>query len=84
MAPLVLMGQHSLPVFCVGIFLSFLGRLYMESHDGFWAAQIAVNLTGTVALVGIGAMAAWYRDKGRTARVADLPKPSHAGNAKVT
>ena len=28
--PFIVCGQHSLPVFCASIFLSFLGRLVME------------------------------------------------------
>jgi hypothetical protein len=62
-APFVLAGQHSLPVFCAGIFLSFLGRLAMEDNDGIWA-QIWVNLAGAAALVAVAALAAWFREKG--------------------
>ena len=92
--PFIVCGQHSLPVFCSGIFLSFLARLAMEELDGWWV-MAGVNLLGTVALAGVGALAAWYRDKGRPARPdvlvrpdiparADLPEPVHAGNARVT
>lgn len=80
--PFILCGQHSLPVFCSGIFLSFLARLVMEEHEG-WVGQAGVNLAGSVALVGVGALAAWYRQKGRAARPA-LPEVAHAGNARVT
>ena len=80
--PFIVCGQHSLPVFCVGIFLSFLARLAMEEVDG-WVVMAVVNLLGTIALLGIGALAAWYKDKGRPARP-DLPETSHAGNAQVT
>ncbi len=65
-APFILCGQHSLPVFCVGIFLSFLGRLIMEEAIGWWV-QIAVNAAGAVLMVTIGALAAWYREKGKMA-----------------
>jgi hypothetical protein len=65
-APFILCGQHSLPVFCVGIFLSFLGRLIMEEATGWWV-QVAVNAAGGVLLVTVGALAAWYREKGRMA-----------------
>jgi len=65
-APFVLCGQHSLPVFCAGIFLSFLGRLTMEVTDGWWV-QAAVNIAGGMLLVAVGAVAAWYREKGRMA-----------------
>ena len=81
-APVVLCGQHSLPVFCAGIFLSFLGRLFMEAEDGFWAAQMAVNVAGTLALIGVGALSAWYREKGRPRRT-DLHPVSQPDNAKV-
>jgi hypothetical protein len=79
-APFVLMGQHGLPVFCAGIFLSFLGRLALEQSDR-GPMQLAVNLGGLAALVSIGAVAAWYRlrDKGDAAPqrgVALAPEPS--------
>lgn len=80
--PFVLCGQHSLAVFCVGIFLSFLGRLAMEER-GTWAIQAAVNLVGAAALVGVGALATWYQEKGRLARPA-LQTAAHADSAKVT
>ena len=65
-APFVLCGQHSLPVFCVGIFLSFLGRLIMEEASGWWV-DVCVNAGGGVLLVTVGALSAWYREKGRLA-----------------
>ena len=72
-APFVLCGQHSLPVFCSGIFLSFLGRLFMEEQDGWWV-QVVCNVVGAVLLVGVGALGAYYREKGRPA-----PKPLAGG-----
>ncbi len=79
--PIVLCGQHSLPVFCAGIFLSFLGRLAMEER-GDWAVQAGVNALGIAAMVGVGALAAWYRQKGRVSR-AVLPELPKSGNAGV-
>ena len=72
-APFVLCGQHSLPVFCSGIFLAFLGRLLMEETDGWWA-QVVVNVAGGALMVGVGALAAFYREKGRPA-----PRPLAGG-----
>jgi hypothetical protein len=80
--PFVVCGQHSLPVFCVGIFLSFLARLAMEEMDG-WVVMAVVNLLGTMGLFGVGALAAWYKNKGRLVRP-DLPETPRAGNAQVT
>ncbi len=78
-APFILCGQHSLPVFCSSIFLSFLGRLAMEEHEG-WAMQVAVNALGPLALLGVAALSAWYREKGRQA----LPAPRASSKAGVT
>jgi hypothetical protein len=81
-APFLLMGQHGLPVFCTGIFLSFLGRLALEQSDR-GAMQLAVNLAGLALLVAVGAVAAWYRQRGEpagggkaAARAAHLPVPA--------
>ena len=66
-APLVIAGQHSLPVFCAGIFLAFLGRLATEADTGVMA-QIGVNVAGAASMWAVGAVAAWYAGKGRGAR----------------
>jgi hypothetical protein len=62
----ILAGQHSLPVFCAGIFLAFLGRITTEIANGV-PAQIAVNVLGAGALWSVAAIAAWYGNKGRAA-----------------
>jgi hypothetical protein len=67
--PFVMAGQHSLPVFCAGIFLAFLGRLATEHNAGFWV-QVAVNLGGAISLWAIAVVAAWYANKGRSRKKA--------------
>jgi hypothetical protein len=63
-APLVLIGQNSLSVFCSGIFFGFFARLGLEAEEGV-AMQVAVNVLGALAMVAVGGLAAWYRSKGR-------------------
>jgi hypothetical protein len=63
-APLVLIGQNSLPVFCSGIVFGFSARLGLEYDDGI-LMQIVINLSGALGMLAIGALAAWYRTKGR-------------------
>lgn len=75
-APFALMGQQSLPVFCAGIFLSFLGRLAIESSAGL-AMQVAVNVAGLAALVMVGAVAAWYAEGGKR-KAPTLPEAAKA------
>jgi hypothetical protein len=70
----VLAGQHSLPVFCAGIFLAFLGRITTEIEDGVWV-QIAVNVLGAGAMWSVAAIAAWYGQKGRATRARPAAAP---------
>jgi hypothetical protein len=63
-APLVLLGQNSLPVFCSGIFIGFIARLALETNEAA-ALQFVVNAFGALALVTVAGLAAWYRRKGR-------------------
>ncbi len=62
--PLVLVGQNSLPVFCSGIVIGFLARLGLE-YDDQAAMQVGINLMGGLGMLGVGALAAWYRTKGK-------------------
>ncbi len=61
-APFLLMGQHGLPVFGAGIFLSFMGRVALERSEA-WPMQAAVNLLGLAAMVAVAAVGAWYRQR---------------------
>lgn len=63
-APLVLLGQNSLPVFCSGIVIGFVARLGLEYDDRAFM-QVAINLFGGIAMLAVGALAAWYRTKGK-------------------
>lgn len=63
-APVVLMGQHSLPVFCWSIFIGFFGRLGLEWWRGP-LMQLLVNAGGAAAMIAVAAVAAWYAERGR-------------------
>jgi hypothetical protein len=73
-SPFVLMGQNSLPVFCFSVFFGFFARMGLEYSDGA-VMQGAVNVAGAVTMVSVGALAAWYRAKGRAPRVRTAPLP---------
>ncbi len=65
----ILIGQFGLPVFCFGIFFSFLGRLVVEFAPGF-GVQLVVNLVGLAGLAAVAAVPAWYRAKEQQKRAA--------------
>jgi hypothetical protein len=64
--PLILCGRHSLPIFCLGVFLSFSAHwILMQYTRGVWE-QLAVSAAGILIMVA----AAWLLD--RANQVPDL------------
>jgi hypothetical protein len=64
--PLVLCGQHSLPNFCMGVFLSFgVHYLLVQFPGGFWR-QIVLSVAGMAIMTAL----AWLLD--RAENVPDL------------
>jgi hypothetical protein len=83
-APLVLLGQNSLPVFCSGIVIGFVARLGLE-YDDHAPMQVGINLFGAIGMLAVGALAAWYRTKSRPKAprpVASLSPPLLPVNAQ--
>ena len=74
--PLVLCGQHSLPLFCLGVFLSFGAHWILVQWKSAFIEQFVISLVGFAIMTA----AAWLLD--RAERVPDLfvdagfgPKP---------
>jgi hypothetical protein len=51
--PLVLVGQHSLPIFCLGVFLSFAAHWFLAQIEGDIFAQILVSFAGMAIMVAV-------------------------------
>jgi hypothetical protein len=64
--PMIMCGQHSLPIFCFGVFLSFAAHwVLMQYTRGVWE-QLVISAAGILIMIGI----AWVLD--RADRVPDL------------
>jgi hypothetical protein len=63
-SPFVLLGQHSLPVFAISVFLSIAGQACLESHRG-WVCQILIQGGGSLVLLGVAALAARNNQEAR-------------------
>jgi hypothetical protein len=59
--PLVLCGQQSLEIFCLGILLSALGHFVLSEFDSAVVVQLAVNLAGIAAMFLTAKMIDWYK-----------------------
>jgi hypothetical protein len=68
--PLILCGQQSLEIFCLGILLSALGHFVLSEYNSTIVTQVAVNVAGVVALCLTAKMIDWYKTMGRTSRSA--------------
>jgi hypothetical protein len=66
--PIILCGQHSLHVFCLGVFLSFAGLIAIVEFSNSVPFQILVNLLGILAMVATACVLAWYKAKERAPR----------------
>jgi hypothetical protein len=63
--PLVLCGQQSLEIFCLGILLSALGHFVLSEYDSAIGIQLLVNLAGILAMCLTARMLHWYKTMGR-------------------
>ena len=75
--PAILCGQHSLEIFCLGIFLAFAGHFAMvEVSTAIWM-QILISALGITIMTGTAALIMWYKTlegRGPTTR----PKTTNA------
>jgi hypothetical protein len=83
--PLVLCGQASLPVFCLGTALSVLGYVIITEFGRGHVVEVPVILGGLIAMYALAHLLAAVEDMRRAARA---PRPSwnamgsvHGGNA---
>jgi hypothetical protein len=59
--PAILCGQHSLEIFCLGVFLAFAGHFVMVEFYPGVAMQVLVSVVGVGAMIGIATLISWYK-----------------------
>lgn len=73
--PMILCGQHSLEIFCLGIFLSFLGHFVTSEISRSVGMQILISVLGILTMIAIAWLISWYKGlEGRGS--GPQPKPS--------
>jgi hypothetical protein len=77
--PLILCGQHSLEIFCLGVFLAFAGHFILAEGGGGAALHALVSVCGILIMWAVAWLISWYK------HVADksASKKSAAGNADL-
>ncbi len=74
--PLIVCGQQSLAVFCVGVFLSFVGHFELSMSSGSLLAQIFVSVAGIAIMTTVAYYISWSKRQDKP-----LPKPAAAAKA---
>jgi hypothetical protein len=69
--PLIKCGQQSLAVFCVGVFLSFVGHFQLMMSSGSLLAQIFVSAAGIGIMTCVAYYISWSKKQDKP-----LPKPA--------
>ena len=78
--PAIVCGQQSLPVFCVGVFLSFVAYLVLTMSSGSLLVQILASLAGIAILTIVAYYISWSKQQDKPAKPA-APAPSRATSA---
>ena len=58
--PLILCGQHSLEVFCLGVTLAFAGQVAAVEAPGSAIIRVVVAVAGIAVMVGVSTLLSWY------------------------
>ena len=59
--PLRRCGEHSLQVFCLGIFLALTGQVVVARNEDSIVAQVGVSIAGLLIMTAAAYGAAWYK-----------------------
>jgi hypothetical protein len=59
--PVILCGQHSLEIFCLGVFLAFAGHFILAEIGGGAAMHALISLCGIVIMSAVAWLISWYK-----------------------
>jgi hypothetical protein len=65
--PLILCGQHSLEIFCLGVFLAFAGHFLLAEISGGAVMHFFISISGIFIMSAMAWVISWYKhsaDKG--------------------
>ena len=78
--PLILCGQHSLEIFCLGVFLAFAGHFILAEVSGGAAMHALISLAGILIMWGVAWVISWYK---RVADQSGANTKNSVGNADL-
>jgi hypothetical protein len=60
--PPILCGQHSLEIFCLGVFLAFAGQFIISEWSGGPLVQTLISLIGVLIMIAVASLISWYKE----------------------
>jgi hypothetical protein len=81
--PLIVCGQQSLAVFCVGVFLSFVAHFELTLSSGSLFAQIFVSITGIAIMTVVAYYISWSKRQDKPQKP-PAPKPASDAQAAAS
>lgn len=80
--PVIVCGQQSLAVFCVGVFLSFVGHFELSMSSGSVFAQLFVSIAGIAIMTTVAYYISWSKRQDKPLKPPPA-KPAAAPAAKA-
>jgi len=59
--PAIQCGQHSLEIFCLGVFLAFAGQFIISEWSGGPFIQTVISLLGIAIMIATASLLTWYK-----------------------
>jgi hypothetical protein len=59
--PAIRCGQHSLEIFCLGVFLAFAGQFVIAESSGGPLLQTAISVLGIIIMIATANLLSWYK-----------------------
>ena len=82
--PAIRCGQHSLEIFCLGVFLAFAGQFIIAESSGGPLTQAAVSVLGILIMIATANLISWYKSiEGRSALSRGKPPDADLAGGEV-
>ena len=76
--PAIICGQHSLEIFCLGVFLAFAGHFVFTEVSNRLLTHVIVSVAGIAVMVAAAALVSWYKAVERKGPRPPSTKPGFA------
>jgi hypothetical protein len=73
--PAIVCGQHSLEIFCLGVFLAFAGQFVIAESSGGPLLQIGISVLGIILMIATANLVSWYKGMEGRSSVSRVKSP---------